>query len=405
VYRIKHLLKAVAHRTIFSPPKVRHCSQTIYEALLGCCRMWEATKIELWKNRAEQVLDILLEIQRPDGGFDIGYDFNFGYMHRKGESTSPELVGLIALCEYARLFDISHVQRPASLAAEWIRQHALNFKDGGIAIPYGPCTIKEVMVYNGTSFACGALGCYLGRFEGDAELDRIYQGMVHYLERVMSHAPETPGRFWYYNDQSRNDLDALKRNKIDYYHQMQQVEVHSLAQQVNPTDKQRLIISDAADHVVSLHERNPILPYTNNPSLFKGQIHLWGLSSVIPGMLEASVIVPDRRAPYFEVAKAILDWIIKHAWNETFFDPILHQNGSPVLPSRYMVRSDAWVFNALSAATKHLGQGAWTDIADQCYRKIASVHFSGPESHASTKRSRMAGFTTNTVRALVRQRL
>ena len=46
---------------------------------------------------------------------------------------------------------------------------AFDMGDGKVAIPYGPYSIEKVMVYNGTSFACGALGCYLGQFSGALE--------------------------------------------------------------------------------------------------------------------------------------------------------------------------------------------------------------------------------------------
>jgi hypothetical protein len=352
--------------------------------------MWEATHDALWEFRAGNVLSILLHIQQPDGGFDIGYDFNFGRLHRKGQSTSPELVGLVALCEYARLFGEEQVRPAAVKAVEWIRKHALDMGERKFAIPYSPITINEVMVYNGTSFACGALGCYLGQFGGDEELHDIYNGMVQYMEFVLSKNENLPGCFWYYCDQLRDDLDEMQKSKIDYYHQMQQVEMHALAHQVSPLNIQLRIIGEAADHIVALHERHPIIPYTNNPKLFKNQIHLWGLSSVVSGLLEAAVMMPDRSELYRKVASDILDWVVSYAWNGYHFEAILTNDGSHVDTRLYMVRSDAWVFNALAAAAKHLGSDQWRDITEKCYQKMESVDYSGPESHASSLRSQIA---------------
>lgn len=163
---LKRSLRTLGLRTLLRPPYIRHCSQTVYEALLGCCRMWEATHDSRWGDRSQRLLNILLRIQQPDGGFDIGYEFNFGRLHKKGQSTSPELVGLVALCEYAHLFEEKQAGQAAQRAAEWICKRALDMGDGKVAIAYSPYTINEVMVYNGTSFACGALGCYLGRYGG-----------------------------------------------------------------------------------------------------------------------------------------------------------------------------------------------------------------------------------------------
>lgn len=388
---LKNFARAVLRRTVLRPPYVRYCSQTIYQSLLGCLRMFEATSQSKWSQRADHLLSILLQIQQPDGGFDIGYDFNFGLMHKKGQSTSPELVALVALAEYARIFGKDKVLTPAQRAADWIRKNAIDKGDGQYAIPYSPYTTDEVMVYNGTSFAAGALGCYLGHIENDQELDKIYRGMVLYLKSVMSSAPDLPGKFWYYNDQSLTNLtemQRMKRTKIDYYHQMQQVEMHALAQQAHSAQSQLDIITDAADLIAALQEKHEVIPYTNSNFYFKGCIHLWGLASVASGMLEASVVVPERKTTYHTVARRVVDWIVQHAWNGEHFVAVLDKTGTAV-SCDYMVRSDAWVFNALAAAQKHLGPGPWTELAENAFLKMDSVDYSGPESHASTRKKRL----------------
>ena len=386
-------LRKLALATVLRPPYVEHCSQTVYEALLGCCRMWDATGEARWAERSHALAQLLLDIQQPDGGFDIGYEFNFGQIHEKGQSTSPELVALVALSEYARLFegdspDGSSVAAAAGRAAEWVRYHALDIGDGRFAIAYSPLTVNEVMVYNGTSFACGALGCYLGTFGSDDGLRRIYEGMVRYLRDVLATEADSAGAFWYYCEQSRADLDDVSRRKVDYYHQMQQVEVHALAQQRSPVDEQAAMIRDAADHVAALGEVHRVIPYCNGHAYFKGLVHLWGLSSVVPGMLEAAAAVPDRAEAYRAVALKTLDWILEYGWNGDHFEATLTAEGAPLDHSPYMVRSDAWVFNSLGAAQKEWGEGPWTQIAEACYGRMAAVDFSGPESHASRKLTR-----------------
>jgi hypothetical protein len=169
---------------------------------------------------------------------------------------------------------------------------------------------------------------------------------------------------------------------------MQQVEMHARAQQSSPIDLQINIIRDAAEHVAALNDRHPVIPYTNNSRLVKEQIHLWGFASVASGMLEAAVVIPDRREAYHKVANDVLEWVINYAWTGDRFEAILNKDGSRVDPRHYMVRSDAWVFNALAAAAKQFGMGTYGDIAEKCYAKMESVDFSGPESHASRRSTR-----------------
>lgn len=379
---MKKVIRVIAHKTVLRPPYVRYCSQTIYESILGCMRMFEATAELKWNQRADRLLSILLQIQQPDGGFDIGYDFNFGLLHKKGQSTSPELVGLVALAEYGRLFGKDNVLDSAHRAANWIRKNAMDMGDGKYAIPYGPYSVSEVMVYNGVSFAAGALGCYLGHIANDEELHKIYNGMIAYLKSVMCSDAGLSGRYWYYNDQSRKDMTEKRRIKIDYYHQMQQVEMHALAQQACSADNQLDIIADGADLIVALQNEQEVIPYYNKEFSGHSDIHSWGLASVIPGMLEAAVVLPERKDAYHVVANRVLAWLIEYVWNGEYFIPVLRSDGRAISQD-YMVRSDAWVFNALGTAQKYLGTGPWTDIAEQCFHRMESVDFSGPESHAS----------------------
>jgi hypothetical protein len=241
----------------------------------------------------------------------------------------------------------------------------------------------------------------LGQFGGDQRLRAIYAGMVRYLDRVMARADDLPGRFWYYYDQSRTDWDPTRVGKIDYYHQMQQVEMHALAEQASPVPRQAAMVRDAADHVVALHTSRGVVPYTNDPRLFRGKIHLWGLCSVAAGLLEAAVLLDDRRAAYRQVAREVLDWMLRHGFNGQHFEAVLRPDGSRPPRQPYMVRSDAWVFNALAAAAKHLGPGTWHAVANVCYQKMQAVDFSGPESHAST---RLAGLVSWLYHRLPRSR-
>lgn len=368
---------------LLRPSTVIYCSQTIYQVLIGCLRLWDKTQDLLWKRRADELCNILLKIQKQDGGFDIGYDFNFGLMHTKGESTSPELIGLIALVEYYKRFGNDNVKQGAQKAALWIKKHSLIMDDDKWAIPYAPYSTNRVMVYNGTTFAAGALGVYLSVFP-DKELENIYHGMNNYLYSKLSALPEQPGRFWYYSDQSRNDLTDLQRQKIDYYHQMQQVEMHVMAELCISSKQQIKIISEASQHVASKQSEIGVIPYlnTNTP------IHVWGFSSCASGFILASKLLKEKENEYSIRALKILDWLKTYSWNSNYFFAIVSGDGK-ILDKRFYVRSDAWVFNSFALAVKEgINEVEYLEICDKSYRKMHSVNFSGIENHASNRRIR-----------------
>jgi hypothetical protein len=345
----------------------------------------------------------LLKTQRPDGGFDIGYDFNFGRQHKRGESTSPELVGLVALAEYCRHFGGEEAKAGAHRAAAWIRKHVVRQSEERWAIPYGPYSTKEIMVYNGTSFAVGALGVYLSLFP-NGELKEVYHGMNRYLYDVMTSVPGAPGRFWYYSDQSRNDLTLLQREKIDYYHQMQQVEMHAMAELKLHSSIQPELIEGASEHVAWKQDDAGLIPYTNRKEHFGGDLHLWGLCSCAAGFLMAGKVLSAQSAVYRARAERIYAWMYRTAWNGRYFFPIVSPSGAAT-DARYYVRSDAWVFNAFSLAVlEGIEKDKYIGVCEKCFLRMARKGFSGIENHATCTRTKIVRAGLGALRQFARRR-
>jgi len=376
-----NFLWKAAQATLLRPPYVRHCCQTIYMSLSGCINLWDATHDEQWHIRASSLCSLLQKIQRPDGGFDPGYDYNFGKLHRKGESISSEIFGLSVLMRYYVRFGGSDVKTSIHRATNWIKQFSTQINEEMWAIPYGPYSSKKIMVYNGTSFVAGALGEYLSIFP-DKKLELIYHGMLTYLSNVMSESSDIPGKFWYYSDQSRTDLSKVARNKIDYYHQMQQVEIHSRAQLVLPNQNQLQLIKEATEHVLFLQKDDGLIPYLNTSK----DIHLWGYCSCASGFFLAAKVLNKEAKRYHQAATKILDWIYSHSWNGNYFYPIVGMDGIP-LDRNYYVRSDAWVFNAFSLSVlEGIQTEKYLEVCKKCFQSMERVNFSGIENHAGNLR-------------------
>lgn len=379
---------------ILKPPYVRWCSQTIYECLLGAIKIYKYTKSDYWKNECKELINIQFQIQQPDGGFDIGYDFNFGFLHKKGESTSPELLGLLAYVEYANCFGSTlEIQERSEKAANWICKNAIACKNG-YYIPYAPASTKDVMVYNGTSFACGALGAFIGYYNpDDKKFLEIYKGFIQYLSSALVFEKGFSGKSWPYYDQERKDLNPEIFDKIDYFHQMQQVEAHCIAQLYCPNQEQLKIIQLASNNILDLYEANGYIPYTNKKELFGGNIHLWGFSSIISGLIHAEKQVQLEKQKVEAVLKFCYDFIMESYNNKNnMFFPIMSPNGTIVYDT-YMVRSDAWVFNSLSNFLEenkdYINSDELLNALTKVFAKMKNQNFSGLESHASTAKTRL----------------
>ncbi len=378
----KKALSKIVENTINRPLFVKYNSQTLYESALGAIRMWDATGDQKWKVRAEKAIGLIMQTQQPDGGFDVGYEFNFGYVHRKGQAISPELPGLLALAEYFSKQDDSLVKVSAVNSVAWIERFAFQVKDGEWAIPYGPYSSKDVVNYNGVSFACGALGKYISVFGGTERQKEIYFGFVRYLQRVSSVSDEYPGRFWHYADQDDPNVSERQKGKIDFYHQMQQVEMHSIAEQAMSAPGQLQLIQDAADHIVGYYQKHGTVPYTPCGKYFGGLIHTWGFCSVASGLLEAAKVIPDRAGAYREVAAGVGSCLVEKAYRgDGRFVPIMTKDGTAV-DRRSYVRTDAWVFNTMCALETHLGEGPWSSVIEPVWMRMERADFSGVENHS-----------------------
>lgn len=390
------MFKSLIHKTVLRPPYVRWCSQTIYQALLAAIKIYRYSNDDIWKERALDLKDILIKIQQPDGGFDIGYDFNFGLLHKKGESTSPECVSLVALIHYAEAFGISDdVWVACDKCARWIVLNAIGIDNDRYYIPYSPYSTKDVMVYNGTSFACGALGMYIGFFKiTDEKIIKIYSGFIRYLSSVLISIEDYKGKFWPYYDLDRTDIDEKKKEKIDFYHQMQQVEMHSFAQKYVPNHIQLDMINSASLSILDLYKDLKYLPYTNNEKDFGGHIHLWGLASVISGLQEYKKLNSSFTNEVYEAVNFVYDLIINKSWNKQYFYPIISKDNK-VVYDLYMVRSDAWVINSLAGLLEEnydfLDKGELMQVLNEGFKSMEKVNFSGQESHASNQRTRFIG--------------
>ena len=178
-----------------------------------------------------------------------------------------------------------------------------------------------------------------------------------------------------------SDISLLMLSKIDYYHQMQQVEVHSYAQQVSPNTLQAGMIKNASEHVISLSKRFEITPYTNNTIFFKDHIHVWGLCSVASGLIMAQNSLGYKIEGADELIEKAIFWIRQFCWNGSYFYPVLSSDGVPQM-KQYMIRSDAWVFNTFCCYFQQNRDYQIEDILEKAYCNIERNNFSGRESHA-----------------------
>lgn len=374
-------LKSI-YKMVFPTIYVRHSSQTLYQCLLAAIQMYESTEDSLWQFEASKVKDRLLSVQQKDGGFDIGYFFNFGFDHKKGQSTSPELLSVVALIRYWEVFRDDKVKRAIERGIDWIIFNSFPV-NGDWAIPYGPYSSDEVVVYNGVSFAQAPLGMW-SRYEQNVtkkqEILDIYRGMNRYLAKQLIETTE--GCYMKYSE-SRSSLSKKAEAKVDYYHMAQQLEMHWYGHRYCPDENAQRIVEGFGKYLFYLHEKFSIIPYLNNDP-GKG-IHLWGYSSCINAFIAMWDMTKEDK--YCVAAERISVWIINNSYRKekNIFYPVVSEMGLPLV-SEYYPRSDAWVVNSLTCLyNRKRNVESLKSIILSAYLKISENDYSGRENHAGTK--------------------
>lgn len=327
-----------------------------------------------------RIVAIVRKIQRPDGGFDIGYAFNFGLLHAKGESTAPESLMLVPLILCKQLeFDVS-VTDVIERGIRWILERMVYVDERSAYMPYGPDRSKDVIVYNGTSFAQAPLSMW-GSITGRAALLQHSEDMVRYLaERAFSSGS---GLVMPYSE-PRIGMLKEEIEKIDYYHLAQQAEMHFLSARWAGSSLSRQLAVGFATTLRSLSSRCDVIPYLNN-GLFHHEVHAWGLASTVAALVDAFEFTGDRS--FLDAAAKQYEWLSVHALRDDTVVPVLAEDGRAI-DQAYYPRSDAWVVAALSKFLPHLGRedrekgGAQLE---RIYQRIARSDFSGYDNHASTR--------------------
>lgn len=372
-------MKRFLKRTILRPKWVRYCSQTLYESLSFCNHMYEITKDEYWKKEGMNIVAKIRQIQQEDGGFDIGYEFDFGKIHKKGWSSAPECKTLVSLIEFGRLFGFDDVRDIIEKGIAWIVDNSIQMAEGKWAIPYCPKATKEIMIYNGVSFVLAPLAMYHKYIREDRKIREIHGGYINYLYDEF----EWECGYWKYFDQKRVGLEDIQRIKIDNYHLSQQLEMHCFSYSSLANQKNKDMIDKLAEYLINLHQKafpDP-LPYYNYISNQKQGVHLWGYASLINGFISYYRITGKKE--FLLASGQIFEWINRFAWLGAHFARVYYDDTGKI-DGRFYPRSDAWVINNLSNYLVYCYNKDDAPRLKEVYKKIKEQNFSGFENHAST---------------------
>lgn len=352
-------------------------SQTLYEALLTCINLGKVYPCMQYKQFAEEIARLIIESQLEDGGFDIGYNFQFGKSmekKHKRESTTPEILSLYALIAYYEMYRDDEVIFAIDKAVKWIVQNSIEMEKDIWAIPYAPCSYREIHITNATSFAVVALAYYVKVFQDDS-YNPIVNGMLTYMRQELILKDD----YGYWNYFEKALLKDLGYNKIDNYHIAQQLYYHIKVSTFYHNKDNSFIVEKVSNYIGSLLKESIQVPYTIVLGKRSQDIHIWGYSSI----LACECLLEEKGK-----AEEIKNVILGQFWNGNHFSPIISQTGE-ILDNNYYPRSDAWVLQALSEYIILEDDKIVKDILDKSMNRLRECSYCGLENHVVTMRKKI----------------
>ena len=364
-------------KMVNKPVKNIKSSQTLYEALLTSINLGKVHPCIPYRQSAEKIARLIVESQLEDGGFDIGYNFQFGKgmkKKNKKESTSPEILSLYALTAYYEMYHDDEVIPAIEKAVKWTVNNSVEVEKNLWAIPYAPCSYTEIHITNATSFAVAALAYYTKVFQ-DNTYKSIINGMLAYMKSQLT-LKEDYG-YWNYFENAL--VDESGYSKIDNYHIAQQLFYHIKVSEIYSNADNTFIVEKVSRYIHFLLEDSIKVPYTIVLGKKSQDIHIWGYCS----LLSCECLLGER-----DKAESLKDFIIGEFWNGNYFVPIINLEGT-ILDNNYYPRSDAWVLHSLSEYIIFKNDKQIKEIVDKGMERLNSHAYCGLENHVITMRKKV----------------
>jgi hypothetical protein len=392
-------LKDIVLKYVNRPEDSVLSSQTLYECLFFAINREKQCGNKYWFYKATNVARMIIDTQLDNGGFNIGYNFQFGRGLKKSaerEGTTPEILSVTALNEYLNNF------RPLiddGFAAEceaaiekgllWLNKYCVE-NEFGVAVPYAPETTNFIHITNATSFALSALSTTkIGSTDVlDAESrNKLVFGMYEFMNSQLRSDIGMSGKYWpYFYDGGSSEERALGNEKIDNYHIAQQLFFHCVSQRFVPNATNLDIIERVTLYLIQLVESDGFVPYTIHKGAKSNKVDTWGYSSVVMALCASKEFVQHEATD--SAINRCIRYLRLYCRSEDHFIPIVNNISKHAHDSNFYPRSDAWVIHAFSEAAEFCSQ---EDLffCDQVFAKIENDGFSGKENHTLTFRKKV----------------
>lgn len=367
-------------KIIWFYPKLNvQSSQTLYQ-LVFAINYVENDLREINIEIKNKLLQLILEKQNDDGGFNIGFNFLFGTNKLKpyhNSSTTPETLSILALYYLLNDHNKEIIFNSFKKHLVWIKKYIVGIHEQRIAYCPSYSTIPHIT--NSTSFAFLTTGIFkkLGLISNEPKF------RVSLEEDLITDKSNRYGYYYYFVQNSQLNTNEKQIMKIDYYHLAQQGWCHLIRFKLLNDKKDLKLSKRIFEFFIVSNVENEILNYCKDKNHTPNDIPLWGAMSLVQFSSEFFNLTKDTRA--LNIIENYTNFVLKFRKSNGQYPAVVSQTGLLVDNSQFM-RGDAWICHGFAAAYSVTKDNRFLDATEEIMKNLIKENFKGNEPNRWSKR-------------------
>jgi len=361
-------------------PKLRvKSSQTFYQ-LAFALQYLQIGDIAFLDKVKKQLIIGLLGQQRPNGGFDIGFNFLFGTGKMKPYAACPTTPETLSVFGLYLLMDEKNSQEVMSALNKhwnWLATYTTDISPHRIA--YCPEFSTEPHIVNSNSFA-SVTSAILSKLNViDKEplyLEALKENLIISKDGKSAYYP-------YFLFSSPLNSNEAQLSKVDNYHLAQQGWSHLVRFKLEGDNDDFIIASQIFNDFLQSGAETQILNYCRDPSHTPMHVPLWGAMSLVQFCGEYYQITKDQRA--ITIIRLYTDFVLSFESVSGRYPAVVSADGD-IIDELEFIRGDAWICHGFSCAFDATKDEVYNAAGKRILYSINERAFKGREPNRWTIR-------------------
>ena len=351
----------------FAPRLKVKSSQTFYQ-LAFALQYLQVDDVSFIDRLKKQLMLGLLRQQRPNGGFDIGFNFLFGTGKLKPYSSCPTTPETLSVFGLYLLMDENNSQEVMTALTKhwnWLVTYTTDTSQQRIAYCPEFSTIPHIV--NSTNFA-SVTSAILMKL-------KVIKKEPHYLEalkeNLIINQDANTAYYPYFLPASTLNSNEAQLTKVDNYHLAQQGWCHLIRFKLGASPDDLKIATQIFNFFLHSEAENKILNYCRDPAHTPKNVPLWGAMSLVQFCGEYYSITKDTRA--ITITRLYADFVLSFEKVSGRYPAVVSDN-KDVIDACEFIRGDAWICHGFACAFNATKDDLYKDAA---YRLLISIEERG----------------------------